>query len=61
MDITKGYVDTEYLQAIGNFLSKLKARTYSDTKQYIVSEGLGVVTNMQLDVEFYPVETKIHW
>lgn len=29
MDITKGYVDTEYLQAIGNFLSKLKARTYS--------------------------------
>ena len=28
---------------------------------YIVSEGLGVVTDMQLDVEFYPVETKIHW
>lgn len=29
MDTTKGYVDTEYLQTTGNFLGKLKARTYS--------------------------------
>lgn len=29
MDTTKGYVDTEYLQTTGNFLGKLKARTYA--------------------------------